>query len=694
MFARDVSSKIDVAHLSQDIVELWNEWQIRSFMLLSFCLQIFLAIFGEQRKRISGHKLGYLLWLAYLSADWVATFSLGILARSEANSTNPNLIPVFWAAILLDHLGGPQTVTSYSMDQVKELLTSRLLELVARVGVACYVLYRLWSWNAITAVAFPIFISGIIKNGERIWVLRRSQEYNNLSQQPSAKLPCIHIEDTSFYLTSSSDVRYLHEAHLLFRTFKLLFQNVDLSTFDQKITYYLVSEKSAEEAFELIEVELGFKYDRLYSKVATISWPRIIIRFITFLSSISALVSFSIMTKSKSVYSENDMIISYVLLCGVVCLESYSIMMHLLSDWTMIWLGSREKAFDILRPTKCLSPLLSFRRKLKRWSGSMGQHNLLSAQTKKPVNKLLKQYFPGNWNIHSWVDVDKDLKELIFVQVVDKRSRYDPDSSDFTVLKNLLEERGREALRSKDCLDKFGWSVYDAEFTHSLLTWHVATHVCFIDDSRKKCFANHQNCAMSTSLSNYMLYLLVDCPAMLAIELSKNRYIATSIHLRRLLSRNTRTVIMEITTLNKLDALPVHEAEVNAFFDELLQDPTAMLNEIKRTDEGEMSALLDGCMLAMSLQSLESLDGWPNEKKWEMISEVWVEMLMYAASHCGWKEHADALARGGELLTHVCLLMAHLGLSKQCPPALSDHLDARVKRLDDILENVVSECKV
>jgi hypothetical protein len=107
-----------------------------------------------------------------------------------------------------------------------------------------------------------------------------------------------------------------------------------------------------------------------------------------------------------------------------------------------------------------------------------------------------------------------------------------------------------------------------------------------------------------------------------------------------------------------------------------------MLNEIKLTDEGGMSALLDGCVLAMSLQTL---DGCPNAKKWEMISEVWVEMLMYAASHCGWKQHADALARGGELLTHVCLLMSHLGLSKQCPPAaLSDQVDARAKRLGDL----------
>jgi len=327
----------------------------------------------------------------------------------------------------------------------------------------------------------------------------------------------------------------------------------------------------------------------------------------------------------------------------------------------------------------------------------MGQHNLISALSKKPVNKLRKKYFPGNWNIHSREDVDKDLKKVIFKQVMDKCSRFDPDTGDFPFLLKLLEERGCSVLQSKGCFRELGWSVTRVEFSHSLLTWHIATHVCYIDDSKKNGFANYQNCAMSRLLSNYMLYLLVQCPNMLAMELSGTRYTDTRIHLHRLLfirnSHEENEKKRKEISMDKLDTLSFPEAQVKAFFYELLQSPSTMLKVIR--DQGEeKSALLDGCMLAMSLQSLESLDGWANEKKWEMISEVWVEMLMYAASHSVWKEHADALARGGELLTHVCLLMAHLGLSKQCPPAISDELDARDKRLDDFLKTVDSGYEV
>jgi len=623
-------------------------------MLLSLFLQTILAIFGRRRKCFTGFWLRSVVWLAYLSADLVATLSLGILVRSQTNSANPNMIPVFWAPILLLHLGGPETITAYSLAD-NELWLRRLLELVIQAGVASYVLFKLWSKDTIIFVAIPIFVSGIIKYGERIWAFRLAT-----------------LEDFSIrreYISSSSrsayEVRIVREARLLFKAFQKLSTNFLVFDFDQTKTYELVSKKTAEEAFQLIEIELGFLYDRIYSKVTEISWLRVILHSITCLSSISALVFFSIMTTRKNVYSKKDTMISYLLLVGAVLLDCYSITVLLLSDWAVIWFTSSKLVGDFLYRINCLSPLLSFCREQKRWSRSMGQHNLTSAQSNKPLNELRKQYFAGKWNIHSRVDVDEVLKELIFKQVKDKRSRYDPDTIDFLTLLKLLEERGNNALQRYDCFDKLGWSVTHVEFSQSLLIWHVATLVCYIDDSQNNSFAKERNCVMSSrSLSDYMLYLLVYRPTMLAIKLSGTGYAETTTHLGRLLRRNT---------LDELHAL---------FLKELLPDPPAMLNKIKLTDAGGMSALLDGCVLAMSLQTL---DGCPNEKKWEMISEVWVEMLMYAASHCGWKQHADALARGGELLTHVCLLMSHLGLSKPCRPEVSkQYLADQSKRLDDL----------
>lgn len=67
--------------------------------------------------------------------------------------------------------------------------------------------------------------------------------------------------------------------------------------------------------------------------------------------------------------------------------------------------------------------------------------------------------------------------------------------------------------------------------------------------------------------------------------------------------------------------------------------------------------LFDACRLATELRS--------KGKVWEIISKVWIEILAYAACHCRGTQHAQQLRKGGEFLTHVWLLMAHLGITEQ-----------------------------
>ncbi|CAK7345008.1 unnamed protein product [Dovyalis caffra] len=179
------------------------------------------------------------------------------------------------------------------------------------------------------------------------------------------------------------------------------------------------------------------------------------------------------------------------------------------------------------------------------------------------IKKLL-----GKNHIQSWEVLSSGLKEWIFEQLKDKRSRYsyrmcnhDPGMND---LHEILSKRGDQVIGGERCLENFGWSVNCSDFNESLLMWHIATDICYHDEVPKKDGnANnvHPNCKMS---------------------------------------------------------------------------------------------------------SLETEDGWENKRKWETISQVWVGMLTYVANHCGSKEHAQSLTRGGELVTHVCLLMAHVGLSEQC----------------------------
>jgi len=165
--------------LPEEVLNLWNNWEIRGMVLLSLLLQTILIIFRSRRKTTGRIWIRILVWSAYLSADMVATVALGNLARSQGDSSGDssekanNSIQTFWAPFLLLHLGGPDTITAYSIED-NELWLRHLLGLGVQVGVAFYVFSRSWGSGILTFIAIPMFIVGIVKYAGRTWVLRSS----------------------------------------------------------------------------------------------------------------------------------------------------------------------------------------------------------------------------------------------------------------------------------------------------------------------------------------------------------------------------------------------------------------------------------------------------------------------------------------------------------------------------------------
>jgi hypothetical protein len=463
-----------------------------------------------------------------------------------------------------------------------------------------------------------------------------------------------------------SEALYLHEAHFLFKMFKIFYADLALSHSSHMASYRILSsKKKATEAFKVIEVELGFMYDVLFTKVTSVCSTRTILRSISFLSSASALVAFSLMVANKCAYTETEVIISYILLGGGVVLEIYGFIMLLLSEWAMFRLSLLKNPWANALYKAVHKAIYSDNN--KRWERDMAQHDLTDAHITKNgalwkmvINSLVCKPTPKvcflkliGEDIQSWEVISDELKELIWEYLKDKRSRYshempqpDPGMND---LKEILAERGDHVLKKMGCLEEFRWAVVEIDFHGSLLLWHIATDICYHDDIRNnKVDANNQLCKMSRSLSNYMLYLLSERPNMLPKGIGQARYKQTGIQLTES-SWCWRSKIITSTHWGSEEFMKGIEKK-----------------------EGDVSMLHDACKLAKELQSLETSEKkLTNEQKWRMISKIWVEMLTYAASNCGWKEHAQALTRGGELLTRVCLLMAHLGLSEQCLPRAS-----------------------
>ncbi|RVW91904.1 hypothetical protein CK203_030176 [Vitis vinifera] len=324
------------------------------------------------------------------------------------------------------------------------------------------------------------------------------------------------------------------------------------------------------EAFQVIEIELGFMYDIFYTKpMKAYDKFDLLLRFICLFPTISTFIGFLIIDKHE--YSTTDVIITWLLLAGAIVLEIYSIILLCSSDWTTIWLNKQERTRVTLiceAISSCRLPYLFPAN--KRWSDSMAR-------------------------------CPKYLKKMIFEQL-QKKSKHTPG------IKEAKE-----------------------------LFWHLATDLCYDTDLNK-----NSNREASKLLSDYMVYLLLKRPLMLPPGIGQIRF---------------RDSCAKATKIFQT----VKDRNIQSCKRFLLQVNTE-IPPLKAKADGSKSVLLDACRLASLCNLWSQKNG--TMKEWEMMSHVWVEMLCYAACHCPRNEHAKELTQGGELLTHVWLLMAHFGITE------------------------------
>ena len=654
----------------EGVRKLWNEWELRFMVLLSLFLQIVLIIFSNRRKYTFRPWIRILIWSAYLSADWVATVSLGTLSNSQGDSEGKLLDPnytlmAFWAPFLLLHLGGPDNITAYSLED-NELWLRHLLGLVVQVGVAFYVFLRSWAGTRLTFLSIPMLVAGIIKYGERTWVLRSASKNHFRDSLLPVPDPGPDYADFMKGYSSWKDERqvdrtgreigekppqstvgdgitvpsrnYIDKAYFLFKNqFKHLYADLILSLDDQKTSEGIIRYMSSEDAFKVAEMELNFMYDVLYTKATVIySLLGMLLRSTSFSFTISTLAAFYFFI-DKHEFSNIDIDITYLLLFGAIFLEVYALTKMILSDWSIVWLSSKMNSLA----DSIYRAITSFRSVItsdKRWSRRMAQNNLIDSclRDKTKFNQVprfidMNEFLERYWYM-TWKKVD-DMKEPIFSLLLEM-------TNDVRDLRSLLKHRGDYVITKRGVIETLGWSIVDVKFDHSILLWHIATDLCSYsdDDPNPK-----SRCKISKCLSEYMLYLLVMCPFMLPKGIGEFRFRDTCSETKRFFQQRSESIS------NRNEACRL-----------LLEVDTEVEPKEVKGDKSK-SVLFEACRLAKELKSLNMEMG----EKWMMVSHVWVEMLCHAASHCGWIQHGQQLRRGGELLTHVCLLMSHLGLTEQ-----------------------------
>ena len=172
-----------------------SDWEIRAAVQLSLVLQMFLIFVGPMRKRSSSPVPRFIVWSCYLLADWVADLALGLLLNNMGNiggggnnssssfslkrgggsgtagNNNANsggssspIIFAFWTPFLLLHLGGPDTITAYSLED-NELWLRHLIGLLFELFSACVIFFCSLHGNPLIHATVLVFVVGIIKYG-------------------------------------------------------------------------------------------------------------------------------------------------------------------------------------------------------------------------------------------------------------------------------------------------------------------------------------------------------------------------------------------------------------------------------------------------------------------------------------------------------------------------------------------------
>ncbi|XP_061989330.1 uncharacterized protein LOC133707515 [Rosa rugosa] len=382
------------APISNKVKNIWDKWNLRSFIILSLSLQTFLILFAPLRKRTSSKWVIVPIWLAYLLADWAANFAIGLIASSQTNTDqgspeNGNLL-TFWAPFLLLHLGGPDTIIAIAMED-NALWPRHLLGLIFQVVAAMYVFGMQFSnQNKLLWPTLLLFVPGLVKYGERTRALYLASleslketilaipepgpDYakymDEYSSRKAAHLP-IKIEIEEGRSSDSKNVTYqlgegdtdnitlVEGAYHLFQISMGLIIDLVFDYHQRNESRAYFNKLKSEEAFTSIATELNFMYEALYTKAYVVHSRRgYLLRATSFIAVCIALIFFYRLEKHG--FHMFDVGLTYSLLFGAIALDSIALLMLILSDWTIAVVYKFCKEFSLV--TGFVMKYLDFKR--------------------------------------------------------------------------------------------------------------------------------------------------------------------------------------------------------------------------------------------------------------------------------------------------------------------------------------------
>uniref|UniRef100_A0ACD6A983 Uncharacterized protein n=1 Tax=Avena sativa TaxID=4498 RepID=A0ACD6A983_AVESA len=701
------------------LLNLVNEWLVRVLVLLSFAAYLVLILFaGVRRRRASGWQM-LLLWPAYQVADLAATQAL---ANLFLGSTSQELqLVAFWTPFLLMHLGRPDNISAYSLED-NVLAGRQVLGATTRVVSAIYVLYKhiVVGGNAGTMLpaSFIMFFLGIAKYMEGALALWRGN-LGNIRSSLKTLTPKGLSSDLQSGGEELDNEQALLAAHDLFYVCKGAF--ADFSFGKNPLSRDRSRRKEFSRGWKgvskVVEMELSLMYDIMYTKAASVhTWVGYGIRIIS--PPFTVVVFLLFWLHSKEGQRSGDVIITYIFLFATFILDVRWLLGALGSTWTYAfidergWLHSSMASIGrwhgLRRFVVSLDPCRLFVEdptSYRMWSGTIGRYNLLRECTHETTTSVLSRFVKifatrGIWMEYQYgyldgIEIVPVVRDLLFEKLWEKLKSAFPEQEVVSEPEPPKKEEPAPPPPEPDIVpDPRAGFVHrrkvdealeiGSEFQEVVLTWHIATEVFLLCRPRNAA-ASFKHVKAIKEVSSYMMFVVAVRPHMLPGLKLSSLHEATRDALKEIWHDNkggspaccttTKQGESELASilLNKEKMRPGSEPDSRSKLYDwsvILSDGTQyarlMLRRLSTPNHANKREKSSKDMPTHHLLP----DLWYGEvlelqEMLEGILDAWVRLLIYASIRCSRDSHAKQLGRGGELTTIVWILADHAAVDRQ-----------------------------
>ncbi|KAJ1394422.1 hypothetical protein SESBI_34223 [Sesbania bispinosa] len=584
---------------------IWDKWDLRLSVLVSLLCQAILSFLGNRRKTSVNKAIYSLVWVTYLISDWVANFALGVISSKVGDSTghcdDDPILLAFWASLLLVHLGCPATITAETLEDNALWPRSLVLWLVQSIRVLCIILLS-WRSTWLSHLSLVMFVVGFIKYGEKTFAQYLACIENSLDML----IPPLEStrEESNHYSSSKRSAKYEifdEEPVGLESSISILEMNPQVLLYNFILFYVSLF------------IDAVLSYDYLHKH--QMNFRRLKPSHAFELVEVQLGYGYDVFyTKAFVMYSPwyhiVESITSNLSLGVIICFGAIVTKKHSLSkmDHIITWI--------LLVGTIALDYLACGNFALSEWFGGRAIRLLRGAL----------QHFPR-------LNLDEYANKIREMLTFFKRKRWSNAIAQGNLLTFCLQQHNNSNKPHKLLLE----TRFD----------EIDTHL------KEYIFLNLVNRSRM-----YGVYDAINSQCPKSIEWTKN-FELHQMKQRQMLPVGTGLISFRDTCVETMKFVEIETPSDNNNMHEACKKLLLVdTDSVEKTQFN--SVLLDACRLARTLANeLET------EQRWELLATVWVEILIYAATHCAANHHAQQLRKGGEFLTHVWFLSAHIGVMEQ-----------------------------